>query len=111
MMKNVIEKIRNGEPLFSNIYLYFSKYPTTLIDKVINELSPNEISILHKRFGPNLKEPYQEFELGRLIGKELSRLNEIEKKMVTKLEQKYTLVCVVSSELNSNTLKRILNRN
>ena len=110
-MINVIEKIRNREPLFSNIYLYFSKYPTPLIDKVINELSPSEINILHKRFGPNLKEPYQEFELRRLSGRELSRLNEIEKKMAIKLEQKYALICVVSSELIPNTLKRTLSRN
>lgn len=109
-MINVIEKIRSGEPLFSNIYLYFNKYPTSLIDKVINELSPSEINILHKRFGPNLKESYQEFELRRLSGRELSRLNEIEKKMDIKLEQKYALICVASNELNPNTLKRTLSK-
>lgn len=86
-IENVVERIRNIEPILSNIYTYFYMYSPDLIDMALNELYVGEIRLLHKRFGPDLRNPYPEYELTRLTKKELSRLNEIIKKLSIKLEE------------------------
>lgn len=86
-IENVVERIRNNEPILSNIYTYFYMYSPDLIDITLNELYVGEIRLLHKRFGPDLRNPYLEYELTRLTKKELSRLNEIIKKLSIKLEK------------------------
>lgn len=74
-IKKYVKKLERGENLFSNIYLYFSNYKEELIDKVINNLSETDKAILHKRFGPDLKNPYKELELVHLTASEFSRLS------------------------------------
>lgn len=86
-IENVVERIRNNDPILSNIYTYFYMYSPDLIDIALNELYVGEIRLLHKRFSPDLRNPYPEYELTRLTKKELSKLNEIIKKLSIKLEE------------------------
>lgn len=86
-IENVVERIRNNDPILSNIYTYFYMYSPDLIDTALNELYVGEIRLLHKRFSPDLRNPYPEYELTRLTKKELSKLNEIIKKLSIKLEE------------------------
>ena len=95
----IIEKIvkynlllKDNKELVSNIYLYFNKYPKNLIDKAINKLSITDKTILHKRFGPNLKEPYNELELVRLTSKEYVRLSKIIYLLEKDLINEYNLI-------------------
>ena len=98
-IENIIERLRNNEPILSNIYDYFYMYSPDLIDIALNELYVGEIRLLHKRFGPNLWTPYAEQELTRLTKKELSKLNEIIKKLSIKLEE-------LSKEMGKNYKKK-----
>ena len=98
-IENIIERLRNNEPILSNIYDYFYMYSPDLIDIALNELCVGEIKLLHKRFGSNLWAPYAEQELTRLTKKELSKLNEIIKKLSIKLEE-------LSKEMGKNYKKK-----
>lgn len=90
-LKKNAELLKNNQ-MVSNIYLYFNKYPKNLIDKAINKLSITDKVILHKRFGPNLKEPYNELELVRLTSKEYARLSKIIKLLEKDLTNEYNLI-------------------
>lgn len=98
IIKGVIDRIKKHADLLkknkmiSNIYLYFDKYPKYLIDKAIKKLSTSDKAILHKRFGPNLKKPYQELELVRLTAKEYARLSIIIKLLEKDLLNEYNLI-------------------
>ena len=84
-IRKMVSKLQEGEQLFSNIYVYFNKYSTELIDGALQELSERDKTILYKRFGKNLKEPLLESNLTRLNIKEQARLTLIIKKLEDKL--------------------------
>ena len=93
-IKKIITKLQSNNQLVSNIYLYFSKYPKNLIDEAINNLSITDKNILHKRFGPDLENPYQELQLIRLTQQEYTRLSKIINLLDKNLLNQYNLTLV-----------------